>query len=176
MGTSEPQPQEPNAPAPPSGVMRNPVVPAATLIGLGGLLLILGSFLPWLTFTVAFTGTISHSGMEGGAGIVTLVLGVVTLLIGVTTLTGTQMPSFLQGSPIVTGSIAFVVAWIDYGQVQRRITSAKAASELVSGSAGAGLWTLFVGAAVTIAGGALISKWKPSANRMPSRYRTWPDT
>jgi hypothetical protein len=90
MSSQEPQawqpaPQPPPPPPPaPSGLMRNPVVPGATMALLGGVLIVLGSFLPWLTATAPLVGTISRNGMEGGDGIITLILGVVTILIGVT--------------------------------------------------------------------------------------------
>jgi hypothetical protein len=37
--------------------------------------------------------TIRRNGMEGGDGIITLMLGVVTILIGVTQLTATNLPT-----------------------------------------------------------------------------------
>jgi hypothetical protein len=79
--------------------MRNPVVPGATMTLLGGVLIVLGSFLPWLTATAPLVGTMSRNGMEGGDGIITLILGVVTILIGVTQLTATNLPTLLQRSP-----------------------------------------------------------------------------
>jgi hypothetical protein len=42
--------------SPPAGLVRNQIVPGATMIGLGGLLIVLGSFLPWLTATAPFVG------------------------------------------------------------------------------------------------------------------------
>ena len=151
------QPQPP-APPPPSGLMRNPIVPAATLTGLGGLLIVLGSFLPWLTATAPFVGTISTNGVQGGDGIITLILGVVTILIGVTQLTATNMSGFLQRSSIVTGIITAIVAVVDYNSVQERIEEVKGQSELVVGTVGTGIWTLFVGAALAITGGLLTRK------------------
>ena len=67
-----PAAQPPESP-PPAGLVRNQIVPGATMIGLGGLLIVLGSFLPWLTATAPFVGTISRNGMEGGDGIITLI-------------------------------------------------------------------------------------------------------
>jgi hypothetical protein len=65
---------------------------------LGGLLIVLGSFPPWLSFTAPFGGTVTRNGMEGGDGIITLILGVVTILIGVTQVTATRLPAFLRRS------------------------------------------------------------------------------
>jgi hypothetical protein len=79
--------------------------------------------------------------MEGGDGIITLMLGVVTILIGVSQLTATPMPALLQRSSIATGVITGVVAIQGYVDVQRRIEDVKEQTELVSASVGAGIWT-----------------------------------
>jgi hypothetical protein len=104
---AQPPPSAP--PTPPAGLVQNPVVPGATMTVLGGLLIVLGSFLPWLSFTAPFVGTITKNGMEGGDGVITLVSGVVTILIGVTQLTATRLPAFLHRSSIATGVITGVV-------------------------------------------------------------------
>jgi purine-cytosine permease-like protein len=96
--------------------------------------------------------------MEGGDGIITLILGVVTILIGVTQFTSTRLPAFLHRSSIVTGAITGAVAIYDYLDVQRRIEDAKEQSELIAASVGAGIWTLIVGAVLAIVGGLLIRK------------------
>jgi hypothetical protein len=156
----EPQPWQPAAqqPPPPSpaGLVRNPVVPGATMTLLGGVLIILGSFLPWLTATAPLVGTMSRNGMEGGDGVITLILGVITILIGVTQLTATNLPTLLQRSPIVTGVITGIVAIINYSSVQQRIADVREESELIAASVGAGIWTLFVGAVLAIVGGVLV--------------------
>jgi hypothetical protein len=163
MSSQEPQawqpaPQPPPPPPAPSGLMRNPVVPGATMALLGGVLIVLGSFLPWLTATAPLVGTISRNGMEGGDGIITLVLGVVTILIGVTQLTATNLPTLVQRSTIVTGAITGIVAIINYLNVQRRIEDVREESELIAASVGAGIWTLIVGAVLAIVGGVLVRK------------------
>jgi hypothetical protein len=160
--------QPPTIPPPSSGLMRNPIVPGAIMTGLGGLLIVFGSFLPWLTATAPLIGTINVNGMQGGGdGVFTLVLGVITILIGVTRLTATNMPALLWRSSIVTGVITGAVAIYDYNSVQDRIakmtTAAKATSGLpfdipVIANVGTGIWALFVGAALAILGGMLIRK------------------
>jgi hypothetical protein len=102
--------------------------------------------------------TIRRNGMEGGDGIITLMLGVVTILIGVTQLTATNLPTWLQRSPIVTGAITAIVAVINYLNVQQRIEDVREESELIAASVGAGIWTLVVGAVLAIVGGVLVRK------------------
>jgi hypothetical protein len=151
-------PAQPTPPTPPAGLAQNPIVPGATMTVLGGLLIVLGSFLPWISLTAPFIGTVTRNGMEGGDGIITLMLGVVTILIGVTQFTATRLPGFLHRSSIVTGAITGAVAIYDYLDVQRRIEDAKEQSELIAASVGAGIWTLIVGAVLAIIGGVLIRK------------------
>lgn len=164
-----PQGEQPSTtPSLPSGLMRNPVVPGAIMAGLGGLLIVLGSFLPWLTATAPFIGTVNVNGMQdGGDGVITLVLGVITILIAATQLAATKMPALLWRSSIITGVITGAVAIYDFNSVQQRITElktmAKAPGELsfdipVVASVGTGIWALFVGAALAILGGILVRK------------------
>jgi hypothetical protein len=94
--------------------------------------------------------------MEGGDGIITLILGVVTILISVSQLTATRLPALLQRSSIATGIITGAVAIYDYVDVQRRIQDVKEQTELISASVGAGIWTLIVGAILAIVGGVLV--------------------
>jgi hypothetical protein len=94
--------------------------------------------------------------MEGGDGIITLILGVVTILIGVTQLTAAQLPAVMHRSSIATGVITGVVATYDYLDVQQRIEAAKGESELIVASIAAGIWTLIIGAILAIVGGVLI--------------------
>ena len=134
---------------------RNPVVFGGTMTGLGGLLIVLGSFLPWLTATAPFVGTISTNGMQGGGdGMITLALGVLTILIGVAQLTA-NLPRRFWWAAIVTGALTGLVAIGGYSSVQDRIADATAESNLIVASVGAGIWTLFVGAAFAIVGGWL---------------------
>jgi hypothetical protein len=48
----------------------------------GGGLIVLGAFLPWVKATAAFVGTITRSGMEGGDGPIFLAAGFVIAGIG----------------------------------------------------------------------------------------------
>jgi hypothetical protein len=157
--------QAPTIPPPPSGLMRNPTLPGAIMAGLGGLLIIVGSFLPWLTATAPLVGTINVNGMQGGGdGIITLVLGVLTVLIAAVGVAA--MPDVVRLS-IITGVITVAVAIYDYNSVQERIaemkTAAKPTGDLgfdipIIANVGAGIYVLFVGAAFAILGGLVVRK------------------
>jgi hypothetical protein len=152
--------QAPTIPPPPSGLMRNPTLPGAIMAGLGGLLITVGSFLPWLTATAPLVGTMNVNGMQGGGdGIITLVLGVLTVLIAAVGVTA--MPDVLRLS-IITGVITVVVAILAYNQAQDKISGAKQAAGEFSGmfiaNVGAGIYVLFVGAGFAILGGLLVRK------------------
>ncbi len=127
-----------------------------TLVILGGALIAIGSFLPWIVLSAPLVGTLTKSGMEGGDGIWTLILGTVTVVIGVVKLTASRMPSLLQSSPIVTGAISAVIAGVNLADISNRVDAARAASPLVAGSIGAGIWSILVGAALAIVGGFVL--------------------
>jgi hypothetical protein len=130
------------------------LIPSAALVLIGGGLILLGSFLPWVTASAPFVGTVSRSGMDGGGdGVVTLILGAITLLIGIARITRSDLPRYVQRSAIVTGVIAAVVVGIDYSTLEDRIRAATQATNLISASIGVGVWTVFVGAAFAVAGG-----------------------
>jgi hypothetical protein len=117
---------------------------------LGGLLIVVGSFLPWLTLDSAFSiPTITYNGIERGDGIITLLLGVITILIGVSQVTTTRLPGMALRSSIATAVIAGMVAIYDYLDEPRHETE-------VAVSARSGIWILILGAILAIVGGGLV--------------------
>jgi zinc-ribbon domain len=132
-----------------SGIRVSPsteqLVPFA--IALGGLLVVIGSFLPWATLRAPFVGTLNKSGMEGGDGVISLILGI--------TLAGAAYQIYRGGASrrlmiatLIVAALVFALGVFEYIDVQNRIDEATAQSDFVSGSVGAGLWTLFVGAVI----------------------------
>ncbi len=66
----------------------------AIIILVAGVLAVVGSFLPWITATAAFVGTISRNGIDGGGDwVITIVLGLVIALMGVAILASPSNPS-----------------------------------------------------------------------------------
>lgn len=119
---------------------------------IGGGLLALGSFLPWLQASVPLIGSISRNGLDGGGdGIITLLLGVVTLIIGAVRMSGSQMPPVLQKSPVVTGIAAVVLVVIDGVSVSERVSDVSSAG--ASASIGYGLYVCGLGGVLAIIGG-----------------------
>jgi hypothetical protein len=88
---------------------------------------------------------------------ITLALGIITVVIGILQLTG-NMPSRWQLLPVATGVLTVMVAVAAYGGAEDRIRTAKEQSDLIVASIGAGIWTLFVGAAFAVVGGFLSRK------------------
>jgi hypothetical protein len=115
----------------------------------GGALVILGSFLPWISVNSAF-GTIGRSGMDGGGdGVITLVLGVGIVVIGATRFLGMVAPSgaIRFWPPLLAGIIAVALAVIEGIYVSDRL--AGTTSEYVSGSTGSGIWAIGIGGVLT---------------------------
>lgn len=129
----------------------SPVEMAAIGVIAGGLIMAVGSFLPWITVTAPFVGRLTKSGMEGGDGIITLILGVVTVLIGLARLTNRPLPPLVQRSPIVTSIAAAVVVGLNWKDVSDRAASVgKLGRGFASASVGAGLWTIAVGCGIAL--------------------------
>lgn len=116
-------------------------------IVIGAALVVLGSFLPWVSIASGF-GSISRSGMEGGDGVITLVLGISGLLYGISRLTGTFKPLWVAG---ILGGAVLVVTFANYSQISSRLDSV-ATNEFVAGSMGTGIWALFVGGGLILGG------------------------
>lgn len=84
-----------------------------------GVLMALGSFLPWIQ-----TPLITRNGFQLGNdlsfsmdGVIALVLGLATIAIGISRLTNAPLPRGLQKSPIVTGLAAGVLCLIDESEL-----------------------------------------------------------
>ena len=120
---------------------------AAIALGIGGLLVAAGSFLPWIT--VSSLVSLSRTGLDGGGdGILTLGIGVVLLLIAVANFAraglgwGSRMLGFLGGLAAVA------LATVDGKDEANRL--AAVSSAYVSGSVGMGIYVVLIGGGVAI--------------------------
>jgi hypothetical protein len=113
------------------------------------LLAVLGSFLPWVTATAALVGTISRSGMEGGDGIVTLLLGVAAGLVGFSRLRGPTKATVWLG-PLLLGLAIAGLGAFEIIIIQDRLKEVD--SEVGTASVGMGPWAIAVGGVLVVAG------------------------
>lgn len=143
-------------------------LPKAQLLGWlgigGGLLLVVGSLLPWITATAPLIGTISRSGVSDGQsdGVFTLIVGAAAATVGGLTLlrvTDTKTAGWLL---LIAALVGGGIGVVDFADVTSRISDMQAESDLVIGSIGMGLWVVLLGALVLAAGAIVaLSKWTP---------------
>jgi hypothetical protein len=120
------------------------------LVGAGAVLIILGSFLPWVTAVTIF-GTISKSGLDGGGdGVITLILGLAFTGAVLTSVTRGVARS-LRWSTAILGVIMVLVAIAELNYVKTRLASI-AANPFLTTSVGAGVYVLMLGSVVVLLG------------------------
>jgi hypothetical protein len=133
----------------------------AVLAITGGLLIAAGAFLPWAYAGVTFLGVdVAKSGMEGGDGVVFLGAGLVVAVVGLWSLLGRPtLAPFL----LIVGALAVGLgAIVEYGDVdERAVDIERLGGGAVDVAVGAGIWTMFAGAALAlIAGLVLVGQMK----------------
>jgi len=134
---------------------------AGYLLAAGGAaLLALACFLPWITATAPFIGTISRNGMDnGGDGIWLLVGAVVVFAIAMWgAFTGRENAASIGWIYMTAGVLAIVVGVLEKNEVANRITEATSASSLIVASTGTGIWLIFVAGALIAVGGFLLAR------------------
>ena len=126
-----------------------------------GILLGVGTILPWGTATTGLGG-VTRNGFQLGNnysltidGPIVLMLGVITLVIGITRLTGNTMPSFIQRSSIITGLGAAFVVGSNYSGLHDWAQSINA-NQYLSAAIGYGFWICSVGVLLSIVGGFVL--------------------
>jgi hypothetical protein len=121
-----------------------------------GALVMLGSFLPWVTLHAVFIGSISKNGTEGD-GVLTLLFGLATLLYGVTRLTARTLPKPLVYTPLVMAALTAAIALYDMVDVQSHIADLESDAEgLATASIGVGLWMVLIGAVLSAVAGVVL--------------------
>jgi hypothetical protein len=119
---------------------------AAMAVVAGGILVGVGSLLPWATATTGF-GTISFAGTEGD-GRITIVLGALAGLLGFLQLE--RATETLRLGAISAGLGAGVAGLYDYANLESRLSSVT--TDAVRASIGPGLYVVIIGAVVIVAG------------------------
>ncbi len=125
----------------------NTVNTAAIALGIGGVLVAVGSFLPWIAVTSIISA--SRSGIDGGGdGMFTLGIGVVVALVAVANLRVAGLGSGSRVLALLGGLGAVALAIIDGSDIANRVASIS--STYVSGSVGMGLYVVGIGGGVAI--------------------------
>jgi hypothetical protein len=121
----------------------------------GATVLVIGSFLPWITATAPFVGTITRSLMDGGSdGLFLDSVGGVVLLIGLAmTIRGPMRGISLAA--ILTLVVAAVIVLFDYNDLQGRVANVTSASNLIIASVGAGPYVSAFGIVIAAIGSAM---------------------
>jgi hypothetical protein len=140
----------PAAPPPPAPSLVNKT-PGVILLVSGGLA-ILGSFLPWISLTAPFVGTITRSGLDGGGdGLLTAGLGAALGVLGLVQLQREASRSTLIAGILLCLALGALTAF-EFSDASSRFATANASSDLIVTSYGSGLYVLAVAAVVGIVG------------------------
>jgi hypothetical protein len=128
---------------------------------IAGALAVLGSFLPWITATMAFVGTISRNGIDGGGdGVITIVLGIVIALIGIARLARSGNPRTMRIGAGLAALVLGVVTWVDVASINQRVSGLD--SKVAIASLGMGIIVIGIAAVLAFIG-ALLAPAKPTA-------------
>lgn len=127
-------------------------VAGAIMAGVGGLLIVIGSLLPWLITVDPVARMNNATGLRAGYGLLTLISGVVTVLIAVMRLNWGGMPEIVRRLSIASGMFVGLVAAANYMNMQRQAITMVASDSSVT-IVGPGLWILLVGAVFAVLGG-----------------------
>ena len=135
----------------------------------GGGLVALGSFLPWITATAAFLGTISRNGIDGGGdGIWTIVIGVIVVIGVVGGLSSPGAVGAARAAAVVGGIAAVVVGFLDMSDVQGRVNTIANGSSGAIASVGMGIYVVMLGGALAVVGGLVARSAPPAAAAAPA--------
>jgi hypothetical protein len=136
---------QPGSPADRTTVPVEVNVPAL-FVALGGLMGLIGSFLPWVTATIPFAGSIARSGIEGGDGWVSVVLGAALSIVGGALAAGRSASGVAKSSLTVFALGALLAGFgaFELLNVQSRIEEIDVEYRSLA-AVGIGIWMIIVG-------------------------------
>jgi hypothetical protein len=140
-----PPPMQPSPPAPTRSDLPGGLVLA------GGILVVIGVFLPWITATEPLRSA-SVSGLKIGT-YGTLLLGGFAIARGASLLRP-GMFNFTMGTPIIGGVLILVLLAIRWSSLQDDLRALRSFPG-VTASVGIGVWAVVLGAILVIVGGVL---------------------
>lgn len=117
------------------------LIPAGA-VAAGGILVAAGSVMPWITATGGFGISVTRSGIEGGDGLITIVLGIGLALTGLAMVRGQNLR--LWGASLLMSVVTLVLIAIDYVSLNDRIKT-MAAEATIFASIGIGIWLVAAG-------------------------------
>lgn len=131
---------------------------------IGGILAGIAALLPWLSASSVLGATITRDSFQLGSnfgfsidGVLLVVAGALSIIIGIVRITGSQMPSYLQRSPIVMGAVITLIPLnriISIHSLADKITHA--CSGTCVASIGIGMYICFAAGALAIIGGLVL--------------------
>ena len=144
-------------------------VAACAAVVAGGAM-VLGALLPWATTSIAAGGSATRWGMDGGRGVLAVVLGLCAIALGLFALTGRRF-SGNRASLAIIGllAIGFVIVQrsliahhitdlqFHVGTI-RNLTAAQAIAQHPTNSYGVGLWMIAIAGVVAIVAGASLPR------------------
>lgn len=123
---------------------------SAVVVLVGGGMYSIGSALPWISVTAPFVGTVTKSGLEGGDGIATLILGLLMALLGIARLTGNRGAGS-KVAMVILCVMAFALAIFEAVNIGDRIANLDSAYRSLA-TVGIGLWLMIVGGGIASVG------------------------
>jgi len=153
QGLRQPSVRPPASPAPTS---------AGWLVFLGGVLVVVGVFLPWIQAS-AGGQSVSVNGITVGT-YGTLILGGFALARGASML-WPQIVKIQLGTPLIGGVLILVLLGMRWGSIQQTLTDVRAQTPGVNASIGIGVYAVIAGAVLVLAGGAMTSPRFTSGRR-----------
>jgi len=128
---------------------RPPVDPTAGWLVLGGgILVLVGVFLPWFTVTIAGTERSTNGTSEWGV----ILLAAFAVARGLTLVRPDRF-RFSLGTPLIGGGILVVLLALRWSDIREALDTASRAG--VPASVGIGFWAAAVGTACVVIGGVL---------------------
>lgn len=126
----------------------------AAIAAIGGVVVIAGAFLPWISLSAAFVGTVSRSGIDGGGdGLIAVAVGALIAIAGFVGATSTRP---VAGVLVVLGVVAVVLALFEGRSVGEKVQDIQNASNLVS--VGIGIWAVGIGGITTLVAAVRMSR------------------
>jgi hypothetical protein len=162
--TVDEDPEEQRLPPPPPGLSQRPAyqqpapppTPQTSRAGIltlvGGVLVLISVFLPWVTVKSSLgSGAVSEF---GGGGFGLLILGGFAIARGVS-MTRIGGFGFRLGSPLIGGILMIVLLVLRWNEIRDAIDRIHAVYPTVDVGMGIGFWGAVLGAALVLAGGAI---------------------